>query len=403
MSDSLRPQIIPLDEYEFPDAPAINRVQAWYDAIRHKVMQARSEHAVTDDRLSRTELSTLREFIDEPVCRPLLDSLNDKCEGANWSESFLELLIIPPCDSTGIVADWARQNRHQVLEPPTRDALCAHLSPELPTLEGEGLLVIPRLEYWFMRHRRGLRHVSALLKRIRQCDRPVLVSCNSWCWRYLVHVVDADLILPAPVTFEAFDAQRLRDWINELSSHNDTDAVRILDVRDGRDIMNGDEISERFTKLADLSLGIPWVAWQLWRRSLRTADERDAEEAQVEEAQEVEEIDAGEENDESQTAGKTQATSGAKTLWITSNPSPLIPPGHEPEAHRLLHALLIHDSLSVEELAEVLPNVGESNITPALMRAGFIEMFNDQLRVRAAAYPAVRSGLSGAGIPTGAI
>ena len=192
---------------------------------------------------------------------------------------FWNCLIIPPCDSTGLVADWARQNEHQILEPPTRDNLCAQLSPELPTLEGEGLLVIPRLEHWFMRHRRGLRHVSALLKRIRQCDRPVLVSCNSWCWRYLVHVVDADLILPEPVTFEAFDAHRLRGWIHELSSRDDTEDVRFLDVRDGQDIMHGDDISERFTELANLSLGIPWVAWQLWRRSLRTADERDAEEA----------------------------------------------------------------------------------------------------------------------------
>ena len=355
--------------------------------------------AVTDDQLSRTDLSTLREFIDEPVCRPLLDSLNNKCEGANRTDSFLELLIIPPCDSTGLIADWAKQNGHQVLMPPARDALCAHLSPELATLDGEGLLVIPRLEHWFMRHRRGLRHVSALLTKIRQCDRPVLVSCNSWCWRYLVHVVDADLILPEPVTFEAFDAQRLRDWIHQLSSGDDNDAVRFLDVRDGHNITQGDNISERLIELADLSLGIPWVAWQLWRRSLRTADERDAEE--VKDAEEAGE--AGEEDDKRRSAGKTQAKSDAKTLWVTSNPSPLIPPGHEPESHRLLHALLIHDSLSVEELTDVLPNLGESKIVPALMRAGFIEMLNDQLRVRAAAYPAVRSALSGAGISKGAI
>ena len=408
MSDSLRPQIIPLDKYEFPDAPAIDRVQGWYDVIRQKVLQARSEHAVTDDHLSRTELSTLREFVDEPVCRPLLDSLNDKYVGAKRSESFLELLIVPPCDSNAIVADWARHNGHQILKPPARDALCANLSPALPSLEGEGLLVIPQLEHWFMRHRRGLRHVSALLKRIRQCDRPVLVSCNSWCWRYLVHVVDADLILPQPVTFEAFDAQRLRDWIHELSSRDDTDTVRFLDVRDGKDIMHGDDINERFIELANLSLGIPWVAWQLWRRSLRTADERNAGEADEkvdEKAGEKVGEKVGEEdhNDESISGEKTQETSGAMTLWITNNQSPLIPPGHEPEAHRLLHALLIHDSLSVEELADVLPNVGESNITSALIRAGFIELIDDQLRVRAAAYPAVRSGLSGAGISMGAI
>ena len=108
-------------------------------------------------------------------------------------------------------------------------------------------------------------------------------------------------------------------------------------------------------------------------------------------------------NDESLSGEKTQETSGAMTLWSTNNQSPLIPPGHEPEAHRLLHALLIHDSLSVEELADVLPNVGESNITSALIRAGFIELIDGQLRVRAVAYPAVRSGLSGAGISMGAI
>ena len=276
MSDPLHPRIIPLENYEFPDAPAIDRVGAWFDTMRQKITQARSELAVTDDHLSRTDLCTLREFVAEPVCRPLLDSLTDRCRSANLSDSSLEILIIPPCDNAGILADWARQHKHQVLEPPSRDALCAHHSPELPTLEGEGLLVVPRLEHWFMRHRRGLRHVSALLTKIRQCDRPILVSCNSWCWRYLSHVVDADLILPEPVTFEAFDANRLRDWLHELSSRDGTDNVRFLDVRDGSDVMEGDDASERFTELADLSLGIPWVAWQLWRRALRTADERDA-------------------------------------------------------------------------------------------------------------------------------
>jgi len=316
--------------------------------------------------------------------------LNDKCK--NPDESFLELLIIPPCDSAGIIESWAQESGHQVLEPPSRDVLSSQLAPELPQLDGHGLLVIPRLEYWFIRHHRGLRHVSSLLKMIRQCDRPVLVSCNSWCWRYLAHVVDTDLVLPEPIAFEAFNARRLRDWLNELSSSDGTDKVRFLDVNDGHDIMAGDDVSVRFEELADLSLGIPWVAWQLWRRSLRTADEREAEEA----------VDS-EESGKPKATEKKQTNSDIKTLWVTNNPSPLIPLGHEPESLRLLHALLIHDSLSVEELADVLPNIGESQITSALIRAGFIEVFDDQLRVRASAYPAVRSGLSAAGIPTGAI
>ena len=394
MSDPYHHRIITLDDYTFPDAPAISQAEAWVDVIRQKILQARSKLAVTEDHLSRTDLSTLREFIAEPVCRPLLDSLNNRYGNAGQSKSFLELLIIPPCDSAGIIANWARQHNYDVLEPPSREALCAKLSPELPTLDGEGLLVIPQLEYWFMRHFRGLRHVRELLKSIRQCNRPVLVSCNSWCWRFLSHVVDADLILPDPVTFEAFDAHRLRDWLHELSTRDGTDAVRFLDVRNSRDIMEDEDgdISERFTDLADLSLGIPWVAWQIWRRCLRTVDEREAEEA-----------DDNEGDSESPSTEKPATRSDIKTLWITSNPSPLIPLGHESESHRLLHALLIHDSLSVEELADVLPSVGESYITPALIRAGFVEVSDDQLRVRASAYPAVRSGLSGASIPQGAI
>jgi len=235
MSNSPRSSIIPLEDYSFPDAPTVNRAAAWYELVRQKFLQSRNKRTVTDDHLSRTELSTLKELIAEPECRPLLSSLNDKCR--NPDESFLELLIVPPCDSAGIIECWARESGHQVLEPPSRDVLCSQLAPELPQLEGDGLLVIPRLEHWFIRHHRGLRHVSSLLKMIRQCDRPVLVSCNSWCWRYLAHVVDTDLVLPEPIAFEAFNAHRLRDWLHELSSSDGTDNVRFLDVNDGHDIM----------------------------------------------------------------------------------------------------------------------------------------------------------------------
>ena len=69
----------------------------------------------------------------------------------------------------------------------------------------------------------------------------------------------------------------------------------------------------------------------------------------------------------------------------------------------MLHALLIHGGLTAEELREVVPVVGESNVAYALRNAGLIENDDGCLRILPAAYPSIRDGLVTAGFPADAM
>ena len=65
----------------------------------------------------------------------------------------------------------------------------------------------------------------------------------------------------------------------------------------------------------------------------------------------------------------------------------------------MLHALLIHGTLSAEEIDRVVPLDGRGAILASLLHAGFVNRGPDGYRIRTAAYPSVRSGLTAAGFP----
>ena len=75
-------------------------------------------------------------------------------------------------------------------------------------------------------------------------------------------------------------------------------------------------------------------------------------------------------------------------------------PARDPQAALLvLHALLIHEHLTPDELRQVLPTVNQPGIVDTLAASGFIEREGDGVRCRPAAYPAIRGGLAAAGYP----
>ena len=137
--------------------------------------------------------------------------------------------------------------------------------------------------------------------------------------------------------------------------------------------------NDHLAKLSAQSLGIPSVAWHLWRRSLRSNRE----------SEDGEEMEVKIEN----------AAPDEETLWVSTAQEYSLPVQHQQAALLVLHAILIHGSLTAAELRLVLPVVGENFIVAALVSAGFIEKDGDQLRCRPLAYPAARSELFAAGFP----
>ncbi len=393
-ADASGPEILPfqpLGDYAWPSAPAEEAARRLLRRLRKTFARGDEPPTMARDRLQRATLEKLDEVVAPPASGPLVRELG--LTVADWiadpaPKSWLRLVVLPPCDDTRLVETWARDNGHQVLLPPDRAALTGGAPPrlpDLPGLDGQGVLVIPQLERWFVRHRNGLSHVRALLAGLDRLQRHCLIGCNSWAWAFLSKAANADAILPTGLTFQAFDAQRLQRWFTQLAQGDAATDVTFRLSGSGEDVLETDEDgalkSDFFKKLAARSLGIPWVAWYLWRTGLRSEQEPDERDPDAE----------------------TAAGSDDLTLWIAPFQEFTLPPQREQLSLLILQALLLHGPMTQEEMGHVLPATSDLSVLPALVRADFIARRRaeegDQFSCRAAAYPAIRSELSGAGYP----
>ena len=386
------PELIPLDDYVRPAGPTVNQLDNWYQSLRKKVLDRDSEVSVTEDQLSKASIESIRSFTAEPDCAYVFQTLDKAYH--EWMNSAaiddpLRLLVFPPCDRSNRVASWAKRNHMEILEAPDRSELLSRNLAEIVIPVGAGPLVIPNLEDWFIRHRRGLRHIRALLAALQKTSRLCLVSCSSWSWLYLKKSVNADLVLPAPESLAPFDAENLGNWLLALLSEEPNQPVIFRDYNDGKDILNGGEdgtFSDSFMQqLADDSGGIPWIAWQLWRRSLRTEAEGDGQ-------------TANEENNDAGADNPQKSNDKGTVFWVVRSQPQTLPRGHERATCLILQALPIHGSLPEQILSAVLPTIGESNLVVALIRSGFIERHGNEVRCRASAYPVIWTSLADSGM-----
>lgn len=380
---------IPLADYKEPAMPAQELLRTLLGRVQALLNREAPKPFIADDRLKKATMDRLNEVVAPPACGPLLAELDRTV--ADWTAehpavSTVKMIVIPPCDENAILETWARQHGHRVITPPDRDVLIQVPPVALPALEGEGLLVVPRLEDWFIRHRNGLRTVRNLLAALEASGRPAVIGCNSWAWAFLSKAVSADLILPDAVTFVAFDEMRLHRWFGQLASAEATGSLQFRRSNTGADVLglgeDGTPKDDYLRTLAGRSLGIPWVAWHMWRRSLRSGDNDGP-------ASDAKAIMSSDENE----------VAGEQTLWVAALDEYVLPGKNEQAALLVLQALLIHGPLSAAQLRLVLPLVGESNIVSVLVKAGFVARHGDRFSCQPAAYPAIRAGLASAGLP----
>jgi len=386
----------PVEAYDPPSLPTVDWLQATLTRLRTLVQRSDAQPFIADDRLQRSTLDMLDQVVAPPACGPLVDELQATL--GTWVDAdqptfCQQLVVMPPCDEKGVMESWAERYGHQLLDAPARDTLFTADASSLPRLEGASLLVIPRLEEWFVRHRNGLALVRALLSRLNSLGRRCVIGCNSWAWAFLSKAVGAQLMLPNGLTFKPFDATRLSVWFAELAQAESLDNIRFRLSTSGRDVLarddDGDLVSDHFTTLAARSRGIPWVAWHMWRRSLRsTADQTTDTQAKP----------APEHVDGVPTQRALGTPDDEQTLWVVALEQFALPGGDAgPDALIVLQALLIHGALSLEQLARTTPIVGQSNVLAALIRSGVVQRDGALFRCCPAAYPAIRSGLHTAG------
>lgn len=450
--------LVPLADYRSPGMPAEHVVRAMWRRLKERFSSAEPDPVRADNRLQATTLKVLDEVVAPPACGPLLDDFDAAVRA--WVDepkgSFHCVVVLAPCDSTDLIGSWAQSRGHAVLCAPDRSqghaltVIPGAGTKKAPAAQAEkssaqgaqndcltpgnpsSLLVIPRLESWFLRRRNGLLAVRALLAELQQSERRCLIGCNSWAWAFLVRAAGAALVLPSPRTFVAFDAKRLQAWFSELATaqQNGMKSTVFRLAHSGADVLetkNGGVLACNYLQeLAARSNGIPWVAWHLWRDALRTgidavetrkangharasapgkAPGNQAGQTGTSSGSGVSaRTAAGLEGDvQGGTAPEKSLPAHERTFWITSVPDPDLPHHQDDNALLVLHALLIHGALDTAELLSVLPDATAAEVLPALLRSGFLEKQGNRLAVKPAAYPALRRALLANGFPMGAL
>lgn len=381
--------LIPLEDYEAPPMPAEHALRVLWRRLQLRLGISAASPTDDDSKLSSAPLVVLDDVAGPPACGPLLKDF-DAAVAARFATSSAAknlLVILPPCDDSHVIEAWARSRGFTTLEaPPHRIHEDPHEPPAvvLPHTTEGSLLVIPNLEHWFLRRRNGLVQVRLLLHAISQSSTPCLVACNSWAWAFLVKAASADLVLPHAMTFQPFDANRLARWFTEMANGDQTGDLKFLVAGSAENVFErnaaGDFKSTALQQLAARSLGIPWTAWHLWRQSIRTRDINDGK-----------------------SPSQISETRERRIFWIAQIDDLQLPAGHEESALLVLHALLIHGSLSESDLAKVLPDASGLTMLVALERSGFITFRKNQWSANPEAYPMIRKSLKADGYPVGAI
>lgn len=371
--------LIPVADYACPALPA----DEWFRVLWRRVLtwlRPTRTSVIPDDQLRRATLRRLDQVVAPPACGPVLAEL--QASVAEWlaqspTAERIRAIVLPPCQDGDVLGVWADSNGHQILRVDhPRDVPDALVRLERLPDDPNALLVVPRLEFWHVRRVDGLAGIRALIAALTRRRQRAVISCNAWTWAYLSKAAGIDMIAARPLCFAPMDGDRLRDWFRELARDDDTRGFRFRLSDDGTDLF-GDEVTDvetdLFRTLAARSLGVPWVAWHMWRRMLHRSD------------------------------GDPSVPEAGNTLWVTAPEELTLPAERRPEALLILHALILHGRMSIEDLASVLPLVGETVAPAGLMMAGVIAQEGDALFVRAEAYPVVRAELQAAGMSVGGI
>ncbi|WP_416396966.1 hypothetical protein [Allohahella sp. A8] len=404
MSDEPRQlrEFRPLGQYKLPSLQTKDALQLFLARIKKRFDSSQDKPYIAEERLHHTALQILNDVANPPAWGPLLDELDISLRDWVLEErpaQWLKLIVLPPGEENGLLTKWAKQHNHDLLDPPERmsllqpgdQAVQEALSLVQAQAKGPGVLVLPELDRWFLRHRNGLTVLRALLESLADLQRHCVIGCNSWAWLFIKKAVAADMILPEGMTFQAFDASRLRHWFHQLGeAHEDHDITFRL-TRTGDDVMalSEDDVPHDFFQgLAARSFGIPWVAWHLWRQSLRSGSKSETLNGEAEETEDAE------------ARHRLVAADDDRTLWIASLEEYTLPGREHDMVLQILHALLIHGGASAEELSAVLPRPVEPALLVALRKAGIIYRSGSTYRCQPAAYPAIRGGLAISGFPT---
>jgi hypothetical protein len=330
---------------------------------------------------------------------PALDRALRSWIDGNSEISRLEAVVSAPYSGvTEGLNHWARAHGIIIVEPLSAAEILAGAETWLQTCLPDDAsipFVIPRLEGFYMRHALGLEPLRRFLGRILRERRRCVIGCSSWAWAYLEAVLQLEKSLPIPWGLDALDQGDLGHWFRDLAARGSGPATVFRQADSGEPIIAPEQSwTDRLAKgktrqrksarvapesspfLAELAAychGNPGLAWHFWRHSLRVTPHTDRKVSQP-----------------ADKAGLTVWVKPWKSLQLPDLPSPW---GRS--TLFVLHALLLHERLTEEQLDMLLPlsDFELLQVLSTLERSGLAEPDGHQWRVTGLGYPAVRRTL----------
>ena len=387
-------QVVSLTDYALPAAPtreaAAKGFTALWRLLRVKDQQSPEKTEEQLFRFSEMQLSRLVPAIDWHLGAEALEVKLKDWPAPKEQNSPIRFLIGPPYSGhTDILKLWANMRQLTVIEAPTPEQILAQNGNWfLSWPDDNQVWLLPNLERCYLRHADGLTVVRRLFEQASSGKLGFgVIGCDSWAWSFLQKV--CPFRQPNALTLQAFDSERLKAYFQVLAISSVFGPLRFRASDSGEDILpptgDSDEqdpvtTSPFLKRLAAHSRGILGVAWAYWRNSLcAEPDETQASDSH---------------------AGTTKDLLPQNIIWLRSGlQEPTIPVGTNPYDAFVLHCLLLHKSLPVDLLVDLLP-LPRSAVTATLhllTSAGLVEEHNNAWQVSARGYPVVRQFLKNNG------
>lgn len=367
-----------LTEYKAPAIPATKIAAKYWQKTKSLLMRDNDQPYMPSDQLAYADATALRHFFPVPSYQLLLDELSATLTGhLDTKAPHPVFWLCMPAGNPDLLAAWAEAQGYGLLSPPPRKALLDRQSGFKLSAQQQqsGVLVVPELEQWFLRHHQGVRIVRDTISQLLAHDGPIVLGGNGFALMLLQQLCSDQDIWPKALTFRPFKTDRLYPWLYRNIYKGETRTFVIKESFSGKDLFGetiADPIPARslFNRLAADSLGIPWLAWHILTSSLKTRK-------QVEE-------------------GEPSIRDSSAELWLHTVPTRNEQALRSKNAKFILHAIAIHGTLTREELLLVLPS--QLAALTDLCLEGYLLQEEDSYRINPLCYAAIYHALKSAGM-----
>ncbi|WP_372964398.1 hypothetical protein [Marinobacter sp.] len=384
--------LIPLEQWTSPEVSVHKTLSVWFTDILDQLREGITPEGLAFeslDGLPALSAKKLQKYAPEPGAEPLAEALNEQLEALRQSgvhNRQVSFLVAPPFSG---VAEALLTMQRRVITPPenllmSEQDVVGWWDEQL----GGDDWVLPELADFWLRHRSGLNLLKEFFARVALDNAGNgVVGCSSWCWQFWLRYLPE--LHVGPITLAPLTGERLTQWLHYLAAEKSGRPLTARMTHDGLYVLPA-QAEDPKTKysgfcqdLANLARGNRGVTHAIWQRTLRAKPEEET----------------GQDDDEE------NPVDGPK-CWVVPLHQlslPSVPHGSGLQAGFVLHALLMHNGLTAEQLEWVTGSAArELTLTLArFIRADVIlqDETTGVYRLTPLGYPSVRKYLQSKGFP----